>query len=120
MGEHLVVHVEQLVKPEIVGSSQLTSPAVVEPSSSMAKEKEKIEEKNNGAADEEAPLLGMAECRICQEEDSLNNLENPCACSGSLKVNVLKNSQYLPLYQDDCTFKCIFCVGAILNLKTGI
>jgi len=25
------------------------------------------------------------ECRICQEEDSIKNLETPCACSGSLK-----------------------------------
>lgn len=26
-----------------------------------------------------------AECRICQEEDEIVNLESPCACSGSLK-----------------------------------
>ncbi|PKI75465.1 uncharacterized protein LOC116199911 [Punica granatum] len=39
-----------------------------------------------GAADnEEQPLIQMGECRICQEEDSVQNLENPCACSGSLK-----------------------------------
>ncbi|XP_022858713.1 uncharacterized protein LOC111379553 [Olea europaea var. sylvestris] len=107
MGEHLVVHVEQLVKPEIVGSSQLTSPAVVEPSSSMAKEKEKMEEKNNGAADEEAPLLGMAECRICQEEDSLNNLENPCACSGSLKYAHRKCVQHWCDEKGDIT--CEIC-----------
>uniref|UniRef100_A0ACD5YT99 Uncharacterized protein n=1 Tax=Avena sativa TaxID=4498 RepID=A0ACD5YT99_AVESA len=30
-------------------------------------------------------LIGMAECRICQEEDLTKNLESPCACSGSLK-----------------------------------
>lgn len=37
---------------------------------------------------EDEPLLQqmeMAECRICQEEDGIDNLENPCACSGSLK-----------------------------------
>lgn len=94
MGENLVVRVDQLVKPEMVGSSQLASPAVVGPSSSVGKEKEVMEEENNEAADEEAPLLAMAECRICQEEDSLSNLESPCACSGSLKVNVLKNGRY--------------------------
>ncbi|CAM6092132.1 unnamed protein product [Calypogeia fissa] len=27
----------------------------------------------------------QAECRICQEEDDVNNLETPCACSGSVK-----------------------------------
>ncbi|CAA2963078.1 involved in mRNA turnover and stability [Olea europaea subsp. europaea] len=34
---------------------------------------------------EEAPLIGLAQCRICQDDDSLNNLESLCACSGSLK-----------------------------------
>ena len=27
-----------------------------------------------------------AECRICQEEDEVGNLDVPCACSGSVKV----------------------------------
>lgn len=40
-----------------------------------------------GAGDnEEQPLIQMGECRICQDEDSIQNLETPCACSGSLKV----------------------------------
>ena len=30
------------------------------------------------------PTIG--ECRICQEEDDIANLESPCACSGSLQV----------------------------------
>ncbi|KAG8059126.1 hypothetical protein GUJ93_ZPchr0002g24239 [Zizania palustris] len=39
-----------------------------------------------GIAGEEAEaLIGMVECRICQEEDLAKNLESPCACSGSLK-----------------------------------
>ncbi|KAF3645078.1 hypothetical protein FXO37_21138 [Capsicum annuum] len=40
------------------------------------------------AGDEEEPLLQTVECWICQEEDSLKNLEIPCGCSGSLKANV--------------------------------
>ncbi|EEF47864.1 uncharacterized protein LOC8263431 [Ricinus communis] len=39
----------------------------------------------HGVSEEEEPLLQTMECRICQEEDSINNLEAPCACSGSLK-----------------------------------
>ncbi|XP_039069284.1 uncharacterized protein LOC120215786 [Hibiscus syriacus] len=35
--------------------------------------------------DEEEPLVQSAECRICQDEDCIKNLETPCACSGSLK-----------------------------------
>ncbi|KAK4784215.1 hypothetical protein SAY86_018583 [Trapa natans] len=34
---------------------------------------------------EEQPLIQIGECRICQDEDSIQNLESPCACSGSLK-----------------------------------
>lgn len=37
-------------------------------------------------AEEEEPLIQSVECRICQEEDSVKNLESPCSCSGSLKV----------------------------------
>lgn len=36
-----------------------------------------------GKKDLESPAF--AECRICQEEDDIANLESPCACSGSLK-----------------------------------
>ncbi|CAM8982281.1 unnamed protein product [Rhodiola kirilowii] len=36
-------------------------------------------------SDEEQPLIQSLECRICQEEDNIVNLEVPCACSGSLK-----------------------------------
>jgi hypothetical protein len=28
----------------------------------------------------------VVECRICQEEDELANLDTPCACTGSVKV----------------------------------
>lgn len=44
---------------------------------------------SNGVSfDSEASTAGagiQAECRICQEEDDVNNLETPCACSGSVK-----------------------------------
>jgi hypothetical protein len=36
--------------------------------------------------EEQQPLVSMAECRICQEEDLIQNLDDPCACIGSLKV----------------------------------
>lgn len=28
----------------------------------------------------------VVECRICQEEDEVHNMEAPCACNGTLKV----------------------------------
>lgn len=36
--------------------------------------------------EEEGSLIWSAECRICQEESAIKNLESPCACNGSLKV----------------------------------
>ncbi|KAI7744307.1 hypothetical protein M8C21_026568 [Ambrosia artemisiifolia] len=33
----------------------------------------------------EEPVIQSVECRICQEEDIIENVEVPCACSGSLK-----------------------------------
>ncbi|KAF7806196.1 RING/FYVE/PHD zinc finger superfamily protein isoform 3 [Senna tora] len=36
-------------------------------------------------ASDEEHLSQTVECRICQEEDNLNNLDIPCACSGTLK-----------------------------------
>ena len=55
-----------------------------------------VDESRASYDDEEAPLLSMAECRICQEEDSVDALETPCSCNGSLKViNVVNN--FLPL-----------------------
>lgn len=103
MGEHLVVNVDQLPKPGAVESNPLVPPPVgyrltgknpemMGPSSSTeAGEDNKVVVfvEDDEEADERAPLIGIGECRICQEEDHLNNLESPCACSGSLKVNVL-------------------------------
>ncbi|XP_076900010.1 uncharacterized protein LOC143554033 [Bidens hawaiensis] len=34
---------------------------------------------------EKEPLIQSVECHICQEEDTIENLQVPCACSGSLK-----------------------------------
>ncbi|OMO82444.1 hypothetical protein COLO4_23021 [Corchorus olitorius] len=43
---------------------------------------------------EEESLIQAVECRICQEEDSIQNLETPCACSGSLKYAHTKCVQH--------------------------
>ncbi|URE08335.1 General regulatory factor 7 [Musa troglodytarum] len=52
-------------------------------------------------AEEEEPLIQMVDCRICQEEDHIKNLEGPCACTGSLKLPALRsmssgNGNFLP------------------------
>ncbi|KAK6133665.1 hypothetical protein DH2020_032575 [Rehmannia glutinosa] len=71
MGEHLVVNVDQLPKPEAVGPSQPVPQAVG--CGPTGKKPELV-----GSSSSTAPVDD-------KEEDSVNNLESPCACSGSLK-----------------------------------
>ncbi|VFQ92230.1 unnamed protein product [Cuscuta campestris] len=114
MGEHLVVYVDGgLGKPEDEAGSGSSQQRVEEAnpnekrlemasasSFALVGEKEEIE-------DEEAPLIGIAECRICQEEESVNNMETPCACSGSLKYAHRKCVQHWCNEKGDTT--CEIC-----------
>ncbi|KAL6513904.1 hypothetical protein OROHE_019360 [Orobanche hederae] len=108
MGEHLVVNVNQLPKSE-AGDPTGKKHEMVGPSSSVAAKDEKVVVMvmENEEADEQAPLIGMGECRICQEEDSLSNLESPCACSGSLKYAHRKCVQHWCNEKGDIT--CEIC-----------
>ncbi|XP_052175064.1 uncharacterized protein LOC127789969 [Diospyros lotus] len=91
MGDDLVLSVDHLITPksfqsleasETPGSSKDGSCShMADPTTSI--EIKDVEE--HGGDDEEEPLIQMVECRICQEEDSVQNLEIPCACRGSLK-----------------------------------
>ncbi|KAL9273591.1 putative E3 ubiquitin ligase SUD1 [Drosera capensis] len=93
MGDHLILPVDDLIVPETLQPSRATdfsgstrdgtSVHQVAASSSLAVEDDKLEVPD--VCDETEGLLQVVECRICQEEDSVNNLENPCACCGSLK-----------------------------------
>nr|KJB50654.1 hypothetical protein B456_008G181000 [Gossypium raimondii] len=84
MSDHLVLGVDRLVKPEAVQPEESDAgPSTEVPGSSCL-----LESKEKGVfngEEEEEPLIQSAECRICQDEDSIKNLETPCACSGSLK-----------------------------------
>lgn len=93
MGDHVVVCVDNLITsdtvqsakgievPESSGDNHSDHSNIAESSNSL--ESKEVEE--DGVPDEEQPLLQVLECRICQEEDSVKNLEVPCSCSGSLK-----------------------------------
>ena len=98
MSDHLVLYVDHLIPP-VAPVQPVSDPvdpipsapregvsdsAAAIPSSSTATADDRTVEQD--APNEEDPLIQAAECRICQEEDTLNNLETPCACSGSLKV----------------------------------
>ncbi|KAJ0256965.1 hypothetical protein HA466_0079160 [Hirschfeldia incana] len=73
MSEHMVVYVDRLVRPVLLPT------VLAEPSSHTAEEDKAVD---TSSAKE---MLWSAECRICQEESEIKNLESPCACNGSLK-----------------------------------
>ncbi|KAK2987832.1 hypothetical protein RJ640_010614 [Escallonia rubra] len=92
MGDHLILSVDTFVPPksseplegsEAKENSGDGSYSHVADASTSTNDVRDMQE--NGDGDEEEPLIQTVECRICQEEDSIKNLETPCACSGSLK-----------------------------------
>lgn len=92
MGDHMVLCVDRLITSESLPLLQgTTAPgSSLEPSSSQNSEPPvcaiSVEDADEHDGSEDDPLIQTVECRICQEEDSIKNLEIPCACSGSLKV----------------------------------
>lgn len=93
MSDHLVLCVDRLLTPDSLPSMQgiESSASPEEGSSSHSVDSPACvvsmkEAEEHGVSDEEEPLIQTVECRICQEEDSIKNLEVPCSCSGSLKV----------------------------------
>ncbi|XP_044486891.1 uncharacterized protein LOC123211964 isoform X2 [Mangifera indica] len=92
MSDHLILCVDHLVTPDNLhslqgndapgSSSEGSSSHTADPPAHVL-DVEGVGE--HGVSEEEEPLIQMVECRICQEEDSIKNLEVPCACSGSLK-----------------------------------
>jgi hypothetical protein len=95
MGDHVAVDVGELVASRVGEAAGLVS----------------------GDKEETEALIGMVECRICQEEDLTKNLESPCACSGSLKVRAAlflfiptRNSGSIP-----CCLYCLPLVHSIVN-----
>ncbi|XP_015883472.3 uncharacterized protein LOC107419243 [Ziziphus jujuba] len=92
MGDHLNLCVDRLITPQSLQSmEEADAPGssvggscsqTAESPTCVIDVKEVVE---HDVPEEEEPLIQMAECRICQEEDSIKSLEVPCACSGSLK-----------------------------------
>ncbi|CAN1321545.1 hypothetical protein LINPERPRIM_LOCUS32074 [Linum perenne] len=79
MSDHVVLFVAQPAAAAAARSSEMATEGGIDdvgPSCSRSNEME---------SEEDDPLIQGGECRICQEEDSVENLESPCGCSGSLK-----------------------------------
>ncbi|AES96726.1 putative E3 ubiquitin-protein ligase MARCH [Medicago truncatula] len=115
MSDHLVVIVDQLDHPVVPVDQQPAhlpsdpspspSPATADAGSSGSGSA--VDRDGDDCGDEEEPLIQMVECRICQEEDSVSNLETPCACSGSLKYAHRKCVQHWCNEKGDIT--CEIC-----------
>ncbi|TQD78248.1 hypothetical protein C1H46_036193 [Malus baccata] len=87
MSDHLVLYVDRLLRPMAAQTpSQPAAEAgyVPEPAGPEP-ERDAAGPSSSSSAEEDEPLIQTAECRICQDEDSISNLESPCACCGSLK-----------------------------------
>ncbi|KAK1362089.1 RING-CH-type domain-containing protein [Heracleum sosnowskyi] len=101
MGDH-IVDVNRLVKPEISSGVDKRQNPLASSSAVVA-----LDERMDEAIDEEAPLITVAECRICQDEDDITSMESPCACSGSLKYAHRKCVQHWCNEKGDIT--CEIC-----------
>ncbi|KAH9625184.1 hypothetical protein KSS87_003265 [Heliosperma pusillum] len=87
MSDHLVVRVDQLITPNTLQPVRESDVSRPSGDSNAAASSSSVESDDSGedcGLGEEEPLLQL-ECRICQEEDSIKNLETPCTCNGSLK-----------------------------------
>lgn len=84
MGDHVVLHMDRLIAPQTAAMVQSSSSVPVPAAGCSAMDKAD-EERVVAVPEEEEPLTQLLECRICQDEDHIKNLETPCACSGSLK-----------------------------------
>ncbi|CAD5188975.1 unnamed protein product [Musa acuminata subsp. malaccensis] len=90
MGDHVVLHIDRLTTIRKEGSTSSAEAArgsdrTLSAAPVASSGDKKVEEKDNKVGEEEEPLIQMVDCRICQDEDHIKNLEAPCACSGSLK-----------------------------------
>jgi hypothetical protein len=90
MKDHLMLNVDRLMVSEPIDvtgapkSSSSRDTAALPPSAAHS-----FFAVGDSMVPEEEPLLQMMECRICQEEDDIKNLESPCACTGSVKVLII-------------------------------
>lgn len=86
MEDHLVLCVDQLA----ANKSKYEDTLGLSPNASCSHASIPVTDMKGGeeydTTGEDEPLIQSIECRICQEEDTIKNLEVPCACSGSLKV----------------------------------
>ncbi|KAL9402194.1 hypothetical protein Peur_006043 [Populus x canadensis] len=107
MSDHVVLDVDRLTRPPVTEESVQAIVKEADAGPSCSRASEGTDGRVSGEEGEEEPLIQGGECRICQEEDSISNLETPCACSGSLKYAHRKCVQHWCNEKGDIT--CEIC-----------
>ncbi|XP_061992543.1 uncharacterized protein LOC133710484 [Rosa rugosa] len=112
MSDHIVLYVDRLIRPMASQppsdvKAAVEDPAPPETEAGPSSSSSAAAEGDCGEEEEQEPLIQTAECRICQDEDSVNNLETPCACCGSLKYAHRKCVQHWCNEKGDIT--CEIC-----------
>jgi len=84
----MVVYVDGLMRPvPVLAEVEKIRSETPEPSgvTTVVEDHNAIDIYGGDTTQEDDSLIWSAECRICQEESEIKNLESPCACNGSLK-----------------------------------
>ncbi|KAL9839959.1 putative E3 ubiquitin-protein ligase MARCH [Arabidopsis thaliana] len=79
----MVVNVDGLMRP--IPMSPVNAEVEEMRSESPVVNDKALDISDDDRDDENEPLIVSGECRICSDESPVENLESPCACSGSLK-----------------------------------
>ncbi|KAD6119285.1 hypothetical protein E3N88_10556 [Mikania micrantha] len=83
MEERLVSRANQMMSNKSLDSSESVDASCSHATDVCIVVNDMKKDLNYDADAEKEPLIRSVECRICQEEDTIKNLEVPCACNGS-------------------------------------
>ncbi|KAF7059080.1 hypothetical protein CFC21_066028 [Triticum aestivum] len=83
--DHLMLNVDRLMVPEPIEITGAPKSSSSRDTTALPITGHSFFAVGDSMVPEEEPLLQITECRICQEEDDIKNLESPCACTGSVK-----------------------------------
>ncbi|EMS56157.1 hypothetical protein TRIUR3_01898 [Triticum urartu] len=98
--DHLMLNVDRLMVPEPIEITGAPKSSSSRDTTALPITGHSFFAVGDSMVPEEEPLLQITECRICQEEDDIKNLESPCACTGSVKLYQLSSMRIGLVYKD--------------------
>ncbi|KAK6122375.1 hypothetical protein DH2020_043885 [Rehmannia glutinosa] len=88
MGDHFVLLVDRLLTESTLGAA-IESRNLLKQTAPVTIDETIIDCSSHKNSEASLSPRKLVECRICQDEDVDSNMEAPCSCSGSLKVDCL-------------------------------